>query len=504
VVMDDRAGDGPRYRLLESVSAYCVEEMRQAGELAQMRRRHAGCYLDLAVRAEPHLYGQAQRQWLRRLDADAANLREALDSLVRRGAAADALRMAGALTWYWFLRGRFTEARRSLAATLAVAGDAPAAVRGKAVAWHAGIAALLGETDAWPARHHAALRLYEDAGDPVGRARSEWFVASVMVELGELAAGEDLVHRALATFRAFGDRWGEAVALTTTAKLAHVRSDLAALERDARQSAEVFRALGDRWGILQATGWLIGLAEITGDYEQASRLSHDGLRVAEELELWPDVARMLSWLGWIAVELGDYVHARECCEQALRLAAEQGFEDVEATAKIGLAFAARRDGKLDLAEERLRDLVSLARRRGRTSGQALYLSMVLVELGFLAEQRGDPAAALGLHLDAFDIAQEQAAPGDLAWALEGVAATLASARRHTQAAHLLGAAAAIRGDAGLSPAPTERDSINRVTAAARAALGDDAFAAALARGGELTPAQARALVDDVDAQQPAV
>ncbi len=43
---------------------------------------------------------------------ETANLRSALDHAVRLGGAERALRLVGTLTWYWFLRGRLTEARR--------------------------------------------------------------------------------------------------------------------------------------------------------------------------------------------------------------------------------------------------------------------------------------------------------------------------------------------------------------------------------------------------------
>jgi predicted ATPase/DNA-binding SARP family transcriptional activator len=493
VVMDERAGDGPRYRLLESVSAYCSDRMREVGELAQVRRRHADHYLDLAVRADPQLRGRGQRHWLRRLDADTANLRAALDTLIRSGAAEDALRLAGALTWYWHLRGRHAEARRSLAATLAVPGDASAAVRAGALAWHAGITALQGETDAWATSQRGALDLYATAGDPIGHARAQWFLALVGIELGELDSGEALAREALATFRTHGDRWGEASALTLTAKLAHVRGDIAALERDARQSARIFGELGDQWGVLQATDWLIGLAEMTGDYERATQLGKDGLRMADELGLWPDAAGRLAWLGWIALELCDYVQAREYCEQALRLATEQGFQAAVSTAKLGMAFAARRDGKLDVAEEELRDLIELARDHASDAGQALYLSMVQIELGYLAAQRGDAATALGLHLEGFDVAQARSAARDVAWALVGIAAALAVDERHAEAAQMLGTAAEIQRSTGLPTSPSDRADVDRTTAVVRAALGDDAFAAAFERGGRLAPADARAI-----------
>ncbi len=494
VVLDDQAGGAPRYRLLEPVAAYCADRLREAGEWAAVRRRHAGYYLELACRAEPHLRGARQREWLRRLDADAANLRGALDTLTRDGPGKEALRLASALAWYRFLRGRIGEARRSLAAALGTAPDAPAAARAQALAWHAGMAVLQGDTGGWAARHREAVRAYEHASEAAGRARAEWFLAYTAIDMGDLALTEELVRRALESAR--GDRWVEAAALSTRAKLAHIRSDLAALGADARRSAELFGELGDRWGISQATGWLAALAEMTGDYEAATRYGRDGLEEAEKLGLRPDVAGWLAWLGWVAVERGDYARTHEYSEQGLRLATEQGVTPVAVLATTGLAFAARREGDLDAAEEHLRRLVSSARRQEAEEGIPLFLSMVLIELGFLVEQRGDAAAALALHLEAFDITREQESPRDQAFALEGLASALAAGRRFEQAAQLLGAAAATRRATGLELAPTERTEVGRVTAALRAILGETQFAAACVRGGELTLEEARALVTE--------
>ena len=72
--------DGPRYRMLESVAAYGLQKLREAGESGELRVRHRRYYTDLAERAAPRLRGHDQRSWLRRLDAETANLRAALDS----------------------------------------------------------------------------------------------------------------------------------------------------------------------------------------------------------------------------------------------------------------------------------------------------------------------------------------------------------------------------------------------------------------------------------------
>jgi predicted ATPase len=495
LVLADHADD-TRYRLLESVAAYCVDRLHEADEIEQVQHRHHRYYTDLARRAEPHLYGPQQRQWLLRLDAEAGNLRNTFDDALMQGSADRALRMAVALTWYWFLRGRLAEARRSLAAASALPGEAPADVRARAVAWHAGISLLLRDAPGWAARREATLRLVEDIDDPVQRARAQWFLGLAEFDLGDLPATEDLLNRALATFRTVGDRWGTAAALSTRAQIAHIRGDLTALERDAAESAELFGVVGDRWGQLQTIQWLGGLAELTGDYEQATRLQRDRVRIAEELRLWPEIIQGLSFLGWIALQLGDHMRARDLCEQAVRLATEYHLHSGQSEAVFAvltLGVAARRDGKLDIAETHLFRLRDLARRAG--TAHAPYLPIVLVELGFAAELRGDPAAARALHLEAITVARQIGDPRFLAYALEGLAAASATAGSHKHAAHLLGAAAAARRSAAVPPAPAEREEVNRAASAARAALGAGPFAAVYERGGTLTPDEALAVLD---------
>src|SRR6185369_3710918 len=274
-----------------------------------------------------------------------------------------------------------------------------------------------------------------------------------------------------------------AAALLTRAKLAHIRSDLTSLRRDGERSAKLFGELGDRWGLLQATAWLGGLAEMSGDYEEATRLNREGLRMAEELGLWVEASTRLCWLGWIALQTGDHAEARHLAEQGLRRATEQSFHSNVVFAGTVLGFAARRDGKLELAESHLRALVDPG-----AAEPALHVPMVLSELGFVAELRGDAEAAWALHREAYTVAVKLDATRDVALALAGLAGAMALAGRPDVAATLLGAEEATRATTGVPPAPPERHDLERIASKARAALGAAAFVESHAHGRTLTAA----------------
>lgn len=484
-------GDDSRLRLLESVGAYCHSRLSESGEEAALRRRHADHYLALAERADPLLRGPEQRAWLRRLDAEAANLRAAMDTFRREGAAECALRLAAAQLWHWYLRGRLTEARRTLETALAVEGEAPEALRAAAGAWHAGLAILQGR--AHPELAVAAMRALEASESPDGYVRLAWFLATAVIDYGDEADTVELLERALRAARSRGDRWGEAAALSTRAMLGHFHGDLAALERDARRGAELFGGLGDDWGVLQADGWLIGLADLTGDYAEGVRLARRDLRLAEDLGLWSDAAARFSWLGWLSFQIGDFHAAREHAEQAKRLTAGQGPLSEEVFATITLAFAARREGKLDLAEEHLRWLLDRAAEQKTDGGHPLYLVIVLVELGLLAARRGEPDAALARHREGWTVAREQRSDREMAWALTGAAEALAMEGRSGEAARLLGAAEVLQRASGVPLSANDLAEAERITAAVRAA--EPRFAERFASGAGLAPDEARSLGD---------
>ncbi|MGW1345314.1 BTAD domain-containing putative transcriptional regulator [Kribbella sp. NPDC002412] len=458
--------EGPRYRLLESVAAYCLEKLRAADELESVQQRHLEYYTSFAEEARPHLYGGAQGRWLQLLDEDAANLRSALDRAVATDQVELAERLVDALAWYWYLRGRIAEALRSLEA---VPGSA------RAGAWRVGFMYVQGDSAAAAERDR-----WLDGAD----ARAQWWIAFAGSDVGDLVTCQALLEVALKTFEAEGDQWGIAAVLAARAKHAHVRSDATALHADAAESARIFRTLGDRWGVLQATSWLSAHAEFVGDFDKAAQLQREGAQLAEELGLWPELAGSLGMLGWTEIRQGDYEAARSHGERALRLATEQDQRSTQALAEIVLAYAARRSGALDEAESRLRALVDAARRQ---KDPVLYLSMVLTELAYVVELRGEPLAALELHLEAFRISEEYESVRGMCWSLEGIAACLPDKR---VAAQLLGAADATRAAEGFLVTPAESGDHDRAESAARAVLGDGDYELAHAAGTTLSPEQA--------------
>ncbi|MFF2776089.1 BTAD domain-containing putative transcriptional regulator [Streptomyces sp. NPDC058052] len=481
--------DGPRYRLLESVAAYCAERMADAGETEDVRDRHLTYYTHLAEAAEPELRGPAQREWLTRLDAESPNLRAALDRAARRGDAAHALRLVDALAWYWVLRGRLGEAVRSTATALDTAGTSPdparvpdalARVRARVAVWWTGLTVMSGDGTDRHRRIADALASVDAAhgGGPAALAWARWFLAHALCGTGSQSEGEELTNAALDGYAETGEAWGEAAALGDRSVQRLLRGDLAGAEDDAARSAALFAAVGDACGGLWSVYPLAAVAEIRGAYERADALKRAALDTAESFGLTTEVPDLLSGLGRTALLRGDLEQARTYHQAGREKAVEAGFRAGEINAVLGLGLGARREGLLDEAEIHLREVLAWHRLVGLDGANAL----ILAELGFAAELRGDAEGALELHREGYATALATGDPRAVALALEGLAGAHALDGHREGAALLLGAAGALRASTGAPLPPAERGDVERVETAVRAALGDGAFLAARARG----------------------
>ncbi|MFG2000197.1 BTAD domain-containing putative transcriptional regulator [Spirillospora sp. NPDC048911] len=115
LVMRGKTG---RYLLLESIAAYGLERLRESGELDRTLRRRDLYYTMLAECAEVYRLGPARIRWTERLAAETANLRASLESVLSRRDTELAVRLTGALAWYWIQTGSLDEACRSLSGAL--------------------------------------------------------------------------------------------------------------------------------------------------------------------------------------------------------------------------------------------------------------------------------------------------------------------------------------------------------------------------------------------------
>jgi predicted ATPase len=218
-----------RYRLLETVRMYAAERLRDAGEAAELARRHALWALDLAER-----WGESPR-----LDADAANLRAAHDALDPE----ERLRYCIALLPFWMRRIDLDQSRRRFAGALDAA-PAPTELRARAL-----IAASAIDYRAGTLAHSA--KLVEESLEiarKLGATRVEWLG---LQRLGECAVGWDDGELASKRFersrrlaQAEGVAAAEALSIHSIGVARWLSGDLAGAAERLAESLDAFRAAG--------------------------------------------------------------------------------------------------------------------------------------------------------------------------------------------------------------------------------------------------------------------
>jgi predicted ATPase/class 3 adenylate cyclase len=227
-----------RYWMYETIREFAMDRLEASGEAAEVRRRHAHHFLELAEEAEPHLRHEDE-EWIDRLEAEHDNVRAALDRFEATGEHELGSRICAAFWWVWSLRGPQREGLRRLERAL---GNDPRPTIARANA-------LTGACD-----------LAGDAGDHV--ASRAW--------------GEE----ALALHRALGNDWGVAYVQMGLGLVFALEDRFAEAKPLFEESARGFRELRDEHWEMQTRRRLAWVYESLGDLRLAREIHEENLRRA--------------------------------------------------------------------------------------------------------------------------------------------------------------------------------------------------------------------------------
>jgi non-specific serine/threonine protein kinase len=231
------------------------------------------------------------------------------------------------------------------------------------------------------------------------------------------------------------------------------------------------------------------LANTQGDHIQATRWLEQGLACYRAAEDVVGAVRALTTLGGVAYDQGDLPGAVERWEQSLAQARAVGDLGEVARALGNIGEAEYHLGDLASAAARHTEALALARQLGRTNLEAFQLG----DLGNVARRQGDLVRATALHRQALELKYALGARRQIAITLEDLASVAGAEGRGEHAACLLGVASAVRETIGTPQAIPERLATEQAVAAVRAALGEEAWAAAFTAGRALTLEKAIAL-----------
>ncbi|MFI6820607.1 BTAD domain-containing putative transcriptional regulator [Micromonospora sp. NPDC050187] len=469
-----------RYRMLETVRTFGADRLVEAGEDDPLRRAHAAYFLHLAATADGYLRRTEQVDWLHRLRAEHRNL----DAALRWAVTADppmAMRLIGASSAYWYLRGLRGEIAPLAEQVLRAVGPEPPddlveeyvlcvvyAVSGGAgagLADHVRRATVLVDAMEHPPRQPFFNVLWAQFAGPPG---------------AELPRRRRLIGT---------DPWSQALGHFGNGFLALFRGIVDSAESELRQALAGFRSVGDRWGVSQALDGLATIAAWRGADDECLALRDEALGLVRQLGAYEEVADLHCRRAERLLRAGDADAARVEYGQAADLARRGGMSATAAQVVWGLGEVARLTG--DLVEAHRRQIEALARVSEDWTGAEVRIA-ALTALGRVAQAGGDPGEARRRHREALDAALHQHNGPDIADAAEGLAGVVLDDGAPERAAWLLGVATAVRG-----LRVTASQDVAGVVEGTRTALGEDAYAVAFARGAALDHTRGRAALRDL-------
>jgi len=453
LVVGEERRRAERYRMLEPIRQFAVEELTADDAATAVRDRHLAWLVELGERAERELWGPQQLEWLEQLELEHDNIRAALEWGRASGQWESMLRLAAALARFWDVRGFLTEGYGWLSAALDATTTLQTISRAQALA-RAGYLAVVrndlsaadrhladalalaqvledeesigaalmvmgmaararGEYQEAASRFEQSLEMSRRAGHRPGIYTSMYLLASAVRFSGDYQRAIALHEESLALKREQGDTWGIGVSLFSLGSLARILGDHQRAQRLYRESLDVRWHLGDRIGICVCLEALAGLAT---DAALASRLLGAAERLREQVGLVGQTRRAARETQQLAASLRSAL-GEEAFTPIWRAGRNLALDQVvaEALSSQDRPHSARASGEKDdlrsaelsapISENEFRDLVEDALRH-LNDAPALRQHRLL----------GLTASAAGSHLHAAEAAA--LLQGDLLQAIE--------------------------------------------------------------------------------------
>ena len=444
-------GGGLRFTQLQTLAQYGRERLTERGDAVPIRDAMAKHFALLCAQSAAAFTGDGQRAWLTAMDDEHDNIKAALDWAVANGDAETALMIAGGAAWPHWLTGMVVEGRRWLDDAFACRGEADERTRALALTGRGLLDFLAGVSEHTDDDLEAALAIFERYQDVASMALAHSFYAEQAAVRGDL---DEARRRRLQVLDFYGESPTEAFAVAarsySLAKLAILDGDLVDAERHYRAATEGFGRLDRPVMNSICLAMVADFDERAGDYPAAIRTLEAAIETNDSL-LGGFTGSLQARLGWVLLHDGQLARSEAVYQRALDSARRVRHTMVLFQTQAGLAALHRLHRRDDAAAAAGAEALELYRADGFRRFR----------------NRIDPKTDL------------QAAA---AVCCEVLAAIAAAGEEPERAATLLGRAEHLRRDSGVEVPAFLCHDIVLARAAAVAALGPEAFLAAVERG----------------------
>ena len=306
----DQPDGEPRFRILETIREYALEQFESSPEVTTIHRRHAAWCLQLAEDCEARVRSGDAGTWIEYVEREHGNIRGALSWLLESTDPADrttAEMLTGALAYFWYMHSHISEARAWSERVIAGGGSGGSYAK---VLWSASYFALTQHDFAWAQRHgEAALSMFERTGDLGGIALSRYTLGLLASESGSYDEASHLIGSSIPSLEQANTPVWMANALNSLGFVAYQQGDLERAEQLIESSLLVLRDNMILWSEGHSYSNLARIARDRGDYPRAATLYARSMTIRAGFGEREGVASNLRGLGIIAALTGRPEHA---------------------------------------------------------------------------------------------------------------------------------------------------------------------------------------------------
>jgi non-specific serine/threonine protein kinase len=313
ILVAEQHGDLMRYRMLETIREFGVEQLKETGEYDRLLRAHRDFHLGLVDQANAEWVSSRQVDWFARLDREHANVQAAVDYCLRQPGELDAAfrLLSGLFHFYWWGRGWAREGRLWLARALDRPSP-PSALRAMALLTDGSLASADGQFDDSLRRLADAKADAEILADPSIAAFADWVEGSVDLYSGDLPAAIAVFERGIAALPPGVDVPRRLDLMLSYSSAVGLVGDVARATACHEEWLRLTEPAGERFHRSYAL-WSMGLfAMAQGEHDRAAELYRESIRLRRDI-------RDLTGIGWSTESLSWVESALGHAEQAAAL-----------------------------------------------------------------------------------------------------------------------------------------------------------------------------------------
>jgi predicted ATPase/DNA-binding winged helix-turn-helix (wHTH) protein len=318
-------GERPRYRLLETLRLYAMQELRRNGEIEAVAERHARYFTELFGRSDALWETAPEVEWVRIYRPEIDNVRAALDwALADPDRAHVAVTLAGTTALLWETLALFAEGRRYVDRALTlIDGETPPAAEARLLSSAGGLWYNSDRPRAL-AQHERSVALYRQIGDKLNLGTILSGMGSLYASLGRNAEAKAALREAEEILFSSNRRRSLFGVMNNLGTLAGFMNELDEARRSFTRALDLARAVKD---VSRESYILMNLAEVEfvlGSVDRAVERAREAVSGLRSTDRGSFLVLGLINLGSYLILRGDLPEARLVAEEALSAANEEG------------------------------------------------------------------------------------------------------------------------------------------------------------------------------------